>query len=942
MNKAVSLILLLLITGCGGDDGPNIIVPPEDPSVVQPQANRKPIITSIPTITIIAGDRKDYQIQSRDPDDDVIIYSLSDGPDWATIDSQTGILTLVPNHTHSGNYHFQVHVSDGKISVQTVATVNVILAQETIPPNVIEVGDINITYVDQKVRLNWGSYIGSATYYLISDETNAIEEKTNFPMYEFDLPLKPTTYSLSACNNSGCSDPTGIVVNGKSELADFSVNVTALEQEQAVDVTLTVISKTGDEKHRVIRLSSGLNTKPIVDDIFIGDEVRIVINNTTNNQICRTDTTTFSLESGGNTIDVDCKTVVTTSFPSNYKAYDLAQDSVEIQRPVIKNSNGQPLISPSVIFNSQDVQIAEVIDGNVKLKSLGNTTISATPSDEYYTYNEIKSFRVTVYKLPDNKLEICQSNGCVDITSKFFSIVGERKVLARFYDLNGDFTLEINNSVGNQYTKSFSCNSIAANSVSFNLDETCNIEIPAQFVKNNTQWVLKNKDGMALSLFIPNIQLAKKFILTLVKLRVDLTDGRHVLSSINEEGETELETVAKIKQRLEDRFPFTDIDVKVRQEPMVFHHKVNRLVDADYNSIIQQLRTLRKVELGLDYWDQMHNNYYHVFSPHYTPYYGLAYVGVGVSTSLDPKIGNFQSDTVNCQANLDYCSNRYLQTLTHELGHTLNLLHSPCGTSGGDDWSVVDWLKGSNGALNENTPLFDQTINLLRTPNHQPGIPFFDVMGYCDGQYFSEYNSQKILDFMNKYPVFVPKGNKSKLTISDDMNPSVSDNFKQITWLNSDVGEYSFSPISFSRVKSPKIDEGFTVRVGLENGSVYIAHPYSLSFVHDDNTKEYNLDIPIEHEIKSFEVLDKENNRLFFSDLIKSSLLPVVELNKNTLYFYNEHTSYQYVDVYQLDEGRTINVLLFNSRDKQLTLSNSNPVRVVFKNEFNHKEFLIN
>lgn len=89
--------------------------------------------------------------------------------------------------------------------------------------------------------------------------------------------------------------------------------------------------------------------------------------------------------------------------------------------------------------------------------------------------------------------------------------------------------------------------------------------------------------------------------------------------------------------------------------------------------------------------------------------------------------------------------NQWYRTMTHEMGHNLGLPHAPCGNPGGIDPSYPY----PNGDLYAPFPsptafryAFDLNQGLEQVQENK------DVMGYCGGNYFSDYNIANIWRFM--------------------------------------------------------------------------------------------------------------------------------------------------------------------------------------------------
>lgn len=82
------------------------------------------------------------------------------------------------------------------------------------------------------------------------------------------------------------------------------------------------------------------------------------------------------------------------------------------------------------------------------------------------------------------------------------------------------------------------------------------------------------------------------------------------------------------------------------------------------------------------------------------------------------------------------------RTMVHELGHNFSRRHAPCGGATGTDPSYPY----AGGALGPN-PLFDVLANRVVSPSGQT-----DVMGYCSGNWFSDYNAAGVQAFLERLP----------------------------------------------------------------------------------------------------------------------------------------------------------------------------------------------
>ncbi len=83
-------------------------------------------------------------------------------------------------------------------------------------------------------------------------------------------------------------------------------------------------------------------------------------------------------------------------------------------------------------------------------------------------------------------------------------------------------------------------------------------------------------------------------------------------------------------------------------------------------------------------------------------------------------------------------SRSWRRTMSHELGHNYSRAHAPCG-------SVATWdpkYPYPGGALSA-TPLFDSLADDILSPAEQT-----DIMGYCSGVWFSDYNFRGVQSFL--------------------------------------------------------------------------------------------------------------------------------------------------------------------------------------------------
>lgn len=124
-------------------------------------------------------------------------------------------------------------------------------------------------------------------------------------------------------------------------------------------------------------------------------------------------------------------------------------------------------------------------------------------------------------------------------------------------------------------------------------------------------------------------------------------------------------------------------------------------------------------------------------------YYGLVRPMVSAGTAGIGYVNNVGSRSPSLAAlGWDTSRSSWLRTLVHELGHNFSRGHSPCGSVGSSDPNYPY----TNGALGS-APLFDSLADNILSP---AGLA--DVMGYCNGVWFSDYNLREVQRFLEARP----------------------------------------------------------------------------------------------------------------------------------------------------------------------------------------------
>jgi Peptidase M66 len=93
------------------------------------------------------------------------------------------------------------------------------------------------------------------------------------------------------------------------------------------------------------------------------------------------------------------------------------------------------------------------------------------------------------------------------------------------------------------------------------------------------------------------------------------------------------------------------------------------------------------------------------------------------------------------------------ETLIHELGHNLSLLHAPCGVAAGNSLDpLYPYAEGQLGAPGRYIWGYDASTQTFIDP-HRTDIR--DAMSYCTGDTFSDYNYRKLQVYLTPTDAFV-------------------------------------------------------------------------------------------------------------------------------------------------------------------------------------------
>jgi hypothetical protein len=147
--------------------------------------------------------------------------------------------------------------------------------------------------------------------------------------------------------------------------------------------------------------------------------------------------------------------------------------------------------------------------------------------------------------------------------------------------------------------------------------------------------------------------------------------------------------------------------------------------DADWSNALSELEQLRRNEAPL------------------RQYFGMVRPMVSAGTAGIGYVNRLGASSPSLSAmGWDASRSSWRRTVTHELGHNFSRQHAPCGGAGSPDANYPY----PGGALSA-TPLFESLLDDIMSPASQ-----FDVMGYCNGSWFSDYNFREVQRFLEARP----------------------------------------------------------------------------------------------------------------------------------------------------------------------------------------------
>ncbi|QJQ06357.1 hypothetical protein EJG51_011360 [Undibacterium piscinae] len=590
------------------------------------------------------------------------------------------------------------------------------------------------------INVAWTAVNGASRYVLMRNNL-AIGGNTLTAVRFLDSGLSAAvsfSYTVQACNNSGCSAASGATIVKINTANKIILNVSGLDTSLNGNVAL---SMDGYENGRWVRRTETISGNGSVTSnttVETGQQYGASISaQPANGQTCNTSPNgRVSTASGGDvSIVLNCLTPATLSFASASQTMltDITNDMAQLA--TVKNSAAKTITTGAVRYSSSNTTVAQVNVNTGAITALqpGTATISASlPANLYtagtasYTLTVAKNLASTRLRAIDIAQVLAQRPG-----SAYQILVPGRDVLVRAYlyaiSASDKRVPQVLLSVrGNATEIAMTCPATlpldsGAVTPSYTLAQTCNATLPAALVKNGMQIDVRTSDGQTLN-SAPAMNDSNTLKLTLIPLKINAHTAQ-------------MPSSADVSIAVRRTMPFTNVQIGLHAEWTPNGTWDDSLTSSgsgsdQWGKVLGLVDALRISENA--------DGHYYGFVPNikWSSTAGIGYVGGPTAIGLD----------MRDDADLSSLN----RTMIHELGHTLSLSHAPCGGVARFDPFFTSlplaWPNSDSGQLSE-VPLYNQAATTLETPG-ELGNRNTDIMAYCSGLWFSEYSYHKMARYI--------------------------------------------------------------------------------------------------------------------------------------------------------------------------------------------------
>lgn len=259
------------------------------------------------------------------------------------------------------------------------------------------------------------------------------------------------------------------------------------------------------------------------------------------------------------------------------------------------------------------------------------------------------------------------------------------------------------------------------------LAQTFNTKLPANWLRDNLVLTIQvdpqrvTTNGAQYS---ARPAIGKTTNLNLVLVPLSISEGNL---------EAVLPDLITIRTLLGKVFPIPETSIKIAiREPYRLTSVTKVKTDDEWSKTLSELDTLRDTEGQF--------KQYYGFVPDANFQGGTS----GLGYVPDRAVGGDSRTSIGLDARQSFV----LRTMTHEIGHNLGRDHAPCGGATTPDLAYPY----ANGSLGP-TLVYDNVAELIAVIT-KPS----DVMGYCNGTWFSDYNYFHVQNWLESwlYPIAQP------------------------------------------------------------------------------------------------------------------------------------------------------------------------------------------
>ncbi|QDL55542.1 hypothetical protein EXZ61_15915 [Rhodoferax aquaticus] len=291
-------------------------------------------------------------------------------------------------------------------------------------------------------------------------------------------------------------------------------------------------------------------------------------------------------------------------------------------------------------------------------------------------------------------------------------------------------------------------------------------------------------------------------------------------------GDTVGQVVANASSFLLARMPFANINFQTRATYTSTSVTTLPATGAEwstaYNKILGEISTLRFLD------NTGNKTYYYGFVPKRT--WGLAGLGERPGNAA---IGFDMPDS----------EGSVLKTMAHELGHNLGVQHAPCGGPANPDPNYPY----ANAALGAGTRFIWGYNSATKTFVDPRKVTLSDIMSYCNGDTFSDYNYRKIQTYLTPADAFVK-------TAAASVNAAGPQELLLISGMVSS-GKVDMRPVKTLKGEAQLPDDGpYTLRLGTSAGVV--EYRFAMQELdHDSSTQLFGFTVPNPGTLLSITIL---------------------------------------------------------------------------------------